>query len=284
MAIDAYPPDRYPVLSLYYWKAVAAFGQKAVDCAVGCSPFTKTYPHLKRQLQSTDLRTKIHTLLTGETTLRIAGCNQCIYDFLESPEGDRLTADPTSATPVGTRVDHGRVTGWVKIDRQDALRIYGGHALFSAVDRGVGYKREHDYDVDWHRRKEALRLTVIATKPSFVLPGPVLIWIRLRNTAAIPIRIYASGILRQTSVHPMLRHVTFILILPTGNEVRAPITEESGQISYEEGTDIQAGQAATQAFDLASVFRLEKSGRYKFLATCNIASDSNCIEFHVHYP
>src|SRR5205823_5791308 len=112
----------------------------------------------------------------------------------------------------------------------------------------------------------ALRLTIRATKRSFVLPEPVLILVRLRNTAPTPIRIWGHVGLNYPDIHPVLRHVGFQLFSPSGRKL--PLLKRSGfeRITYENGLDMQPSEAVTQTFNLLSFYHLKETGHYKLLA------------------
>ena len=265
--------------------AVGAFGSKAVQTVVGSAEFAETYPALSRQLQSGDVGTRSHTLLPAETMLAIAGRDDCIKDFWEAPERDYIRCWPVDQAPVGsTRLDEAcPPKRWIKLHRQEALKTYGAFALFRAVDASLGSKREHDYDRDLYAEREALRLTIASNKRSFVLSEPVLVWVRLRNTAAVPIRIYGYAVMRDPAVHPVLHYLSFYLTTPAGSELLAPITKGK-QISYEEGTDMQPGEAVTQSFDLRSFYRLQEPGRYRLLTSHSRASRSSSMEFDIQVP
>jgi hypothetical protein len=264
--------------------ATFTFGPKAVDAVVFSSTFSESHPDVSRRLQSPDVATRMYTLLPAETILTIAAHHECVHDFWESGDSDRVFCSTADLAPVGTRVEKGWLKGCVKLERKQALKTFGAFALYTACDRTYACRREHNYELDWHRQSESLRLTVIPTKGSFVLPEPVLVRIRLRNTAFISIRTYGCVGWKHPGVHPNLRYLYFHLISPTGGELPVPKTEDLQQVSYEEGTDMQPGEAVTGVFNLLSYYRPQESGRYKFVAMHSCASTSNWIQFDLHVP
>jgi hypothetical protein len=264
--------------------AASVFGENAVEAVVRSPYFSETYPGLWKQFQSSDNGIRWNTLLPAETMLSIAGRQECVNDFWESPGRDRVLCSSADPTPVGTRAEEGWLKGCVKLDRQLALKTYGAFALYTACNRNFASKREHNYELDLLRESQALRLTVLPTKCLFVIPQPVLIIIRLRNTAALPIKVYGCSPLNGPNVHPALRYLNFHLTSPSGAQLPPPTTwDDSQQVSLEQGLEMRPGEAATQAFNLSSFYAIEKTGRYKFAATHSRAWPSKLVEFDIQH-
>lgn len=278
--VTNYDIDPSPILSMTLWKAIDVFGEEAVQAVVKSPEFAHRYPDLLIRLQSDELRTRYDTLLPAAVVLEIAGRDDCLYDFLEDPAVGTITA-VVVGEPVETEGLRERgINRWVKLDRQEALRKYGGHSLWKAVDRGVGYEREHDYHLDWQREREALRLKVVPAKDSFVLPEPVLVEITLSNTGDFSIRVDRDLVLGYPDAPPGIRQLSFHLVSPSGDEIPMAVRSHLG-FHRPEYTYIQPGQAITKSFDLLLFYEFHVSGRYRFHVSHRQASASDWIEFNV---
>jgi hypothetical protein len=137
--------DPSPILTTTYGTALSIFGSVAVQSIIESSSFVQQYPELALRIQSIDIRIKYDTMMPENVMLAIADRAQCSYDFWEDPSEESLSAQPASNLMDGSR----NAQGWIKLNRRIALSEYGAFGLFQAVDGPQGYKREHDYRLDW---------------------------------------------------------------------------------------------------------------------------------------
>jgi len=210
--------------------------------------------------------------------LDIAERDDCTYDFWADPTGDIIGAWPSSQNPVGTR----NSLGWVKLDRREALRQYGGFSLFRAVDNSAGYKREHNYHRDWYREREALHLHLSLMKTSFVTSEPIVAQITLTNTGSVPIRINRSRVLLDPSTPSGAgSDLGFHLIAPSGDQVPLLRKLDSSATIVEEYIELAPNQTITETYNLASSYNIQEPGQYQFWVSNRIASDSNRVVFDV---
>jgi hypothetical protein len=131
-------------LSLKYGLAVVTFGQRAVEDALGQAKWSEKYPELFDRLESTNQNViaRANLVLPGEIVYEIAGNEKCRDDYYADPDGERLYAVDRIRVEPGPPAAEAR--GHRKIPNQLALVTYGAYCLFSASDKGIGYKGERD--------------------------------------------------------------------------------------------------------------------------------------------
>jgi hypothetical protein len=81
-------------------------------------------------------------VLPGEIVYEIAGSEKCRDDYFADPDGVRLYAVDRVQMESGPPAAEAR--GHIKFPNQLALEIYGPYCLFSASDKGIGYKGENE--------------------------------------------------------------------------------------------------------------------------------------------
>lgn len=129
-------------MAIYYGLALITFGEDAVNNVLNEVEWRKKYPDLMRQFQSTEGKYK--TTLPGEIVYKIAGRDDCIYDFYASPDGERLySKDRHKKWDVPRAIDIEIETkGFRHVPSQQALLEYGVYCLYKAVDSTYGIKGE----------------------------------------------------------------------------------------------------------------------------------------------
>src|SRR5688572_5592332 len=77
--------------SLAYGLAHSVFGDEAREAVICDKKWIKKYPDVINSVNSSEVK-RYGTILPAEIVYEIAGREECMFDFFETPDGERLCA------------------------------------------------------------------------------------------------------------------------------------------------------------------------------------------------